>query len=172
MAVTIRTLDASHAALGIAPHVLARRAPFSGFRFGDLSQTVDDQIRRGHALFAFGERHIVGYLGWHLHDRADARLFAETGRPPPLDLPDGADVAWVRRRPRRSRRPSAPWWRPARHAMSADARWACATGRPANASSSTSGSHPAAPFRRFDRVGSKLNRAGFPEAPTLEGMEP
>lgn len=95
MTITIRALDPSYTTLGIALHFLARRAPFSGFRFGDLTQTVDDQIRRRHALFAFDERRVVGYLGWHLYDLAEARDFARTGRPPPLDRPDGADVAWV-----------------------------------------------------------------------------
>ncbi|MFY9294381.1 MAG: hypothetical protein WAP03_27400 [Methylorubrum rhodinum] len=95
MAITIRALDPSYTTLGIALHFLARRAPFSGFRFGDLTQTVDDQIRRGHALFAFDDRRVVGYLGWHLYGLAEAREFARTGRPPPLDRPDGADVAWV-----------------------------------------------------------------------------
>lgn len=95
MAVTIRALEPSYATLGIALHFLARRAPFSGFRFGDLTQTVDDQIRRGHALFAFDDRRVVGYLGWHLYSYAEARDFARTGKPPPLDRPDGADVAWV-----------------------------------------------------------------------------
>lgn len=95
MAITIRALDPSYTTLGIALHFLARRAPFSGFRFGDLTQTVDDQIRRRHALFAFDDRRVVGYLGWHLYDLAVAREFARTGRPPPLERPDGADVAWV-----------------------------------------------------------------------------
>ncbi|WP_232628225.1 hypothetical protein [Methylobacterium sp. Leaf118] len=95
MALTIRALDPSYATLGVALHFLARRPPFSGFRFGDLTQTVDDQIRRRHALFAFDDRRVVGYLGWHLYDHAEARDFAQTGRPPPLERPDGADVAWV-----------------------------------------------------------------------------
>ena len=94
-ALTIREIDNPYIGLGIAAHFLARRTPFSGFRFGDLVQTLDVQLRRHHARFAFEGERVVGYIGWALYDTEDAQHFARTGQPPPLDRPDGADVLWV-----------------------------------------------------------------------------
>ncbi|MBY0294901.1 MAG: hypothetical protein K2X71_02520 [Methylobacterium sp.] len=91
----IRALDPTYASLGIAVHFLARREPFASFRLGDVIHTVDVQIRRRHALFAFEGERVAGFLGWALYSHEDARRFAETGRPPPPDTPDGADVAWL-----------------------------------------------------------------------------
>lgn len=95
MPLTIREIDNPYVALGIAAHFLARRAPFSGFRFGDLVQTLDVQLRRHHARFAFEGERMVGYIGWALYGAQEAAQFAQTGRPPPLDQPDGGDVLWV-----------------------------------------------------------------------------
>lgn len=95
MTLTIRQIDTPYVALGIAAHFLARHPPFSGFRFGDLIQTLDVQLRRHHARFAFEGERMVGYIGWALYSAQDAAQFAQTGRAPPLDRPDGSDVLWV-----------------------------------------------------------------------------
>jgi hypothetical protein len=92
---TVRTIDQPYLALGIAVHFLARRDPFAGFRFGDLVHTVDGQVRRKHALFAFEGDKVVGYLGWALCNERDALEFARTARPPPLDLTEEGDVVWL-----------------------------------------------------------------------------
>ncbi|KQP54191.1 hypothetical protein ASG40_19145 [Methylobacterium sp. Leaf399] len=95
MALTIQPIEAPYPALGIATHFLARRAPFSGFRFGDFVNTLDGQIRRRHALFAIDDGRMVGYLGWAVYSAEDARQFACTGRPPPNDRANGTEVVWV-----------------------------------------------------------------------------
>jgi hemolysin-activating ACP:hemolysin acyltransferase len=95
VALTTRMIDQPYLALGIAVHFLSRRQPFAGFRFGDLVQTVDGQIRRRHALFSFEGQRVVGYLGWALCEEEDAREFARTGRPPPPERLARGDVVWL-----------------------------------------------------------------------------
>lgn len=95
MTLRVRIIDQPYLALGIAVHFLARRDPFSGFRFSELVHTVDGQVRRKHALFAFDGDRVVGYLGWALCTEAQAQEFARTGRAPVSFNGDEGEIVWL-----------------------------------------------------------------------------
>lgn len=92
--IRILRIPDKYAALGIAVHFIAKREPFAKFGFGEFAHTLDGQIRRGHYFMAFRGNKVIGYVGYALYTSADAKAFAETGRPP--DNPaSGGDVLWL-----------------------------------------------------------------------------
>jgi hypothetical protein len=95
MAIIVTQMTKPDAALAAAAHFLARRAPFDRFGFGEMTLSLDTQIKRKTYLFAVDDLKVVGYLGWVMLDTARAEAFARDGRMPRFDETGGDDVAWL-----------------------------------------------------------------------------
>ncbi len=64
-------------ALGRALNLVRGVEPFRSYKFGNLSNVLMGQIKRGHYLFTLDEERLVGYVGWALCREDVAKAWVE-----------------------------------------------------------------------------------------------
>ncbi|MDF1775316.1 MAG: hypothetical protein P1V13_04760 [Rhizobiaceae bacterium] len=62
--ITVTTLKASHASLGVILSYLSKREPFSSYSVGALAGAIRLQLETGNHLVALKNEMVVGYAGW------------------------------------------------------------------------------------------------------------
>lgn len=95
----IRSFRFSYEALGIVLDFLANTKPFTRFESAVLVNMAKYQIRHGYNLYAYRDRTLLGYCGWHYTDREKGEKWLKTGigsAPVPMDKADAGVLTLVK----------------------------------------------------------------------------
>ena len=95
----VRTYKNQAQALGLAVNYLMKKPVFARLPFGHWSRVLVGQVNRGHYLFAWRGKKLVGFAGWAIMKKEDAENWLAGGSPSGEEVGHGGNCvvlnAWA-----------------------------------------------------------------------------